>query len=91
MLQYVESIATREQRYPQSEFVRGNEIEHAFKLCEKILDGKLCTFVDIDEMQYRFMLGKETVAAVFVLRRLPEESDLKPRSCFLPREINPLA
>ena len=45
-------------------------LEHAFKLYEKILDGRLREVVDIDKMQYGFMLGRGTVDAVFVLRRL---------------------
>ena len=42
-------------------------LEHAFKLYEKILDGRLREVVDIDKMQYGFMPGRGTVDAVFVL------------------------
>ena len=34
------------------------------------LDGHLYEVVDVDKMQYGFMPGRETVDAVFVLRRL---------------------
>ena len=45
-------------------------MDHAFKLYEKILDGRLHEVVGIDKMQYGFMPGRETVDAVFVQRRL---------------------
>ena len=47
-------------------------LEHAFKLYE-ILDGHLREVVNIDKMQYGFMLGRGTVDAAFVLRRLTEK------------------
>ena len=50
---------------------------HAFKLYEKILDGRLREVVDIDKMQYGFMPGRGTVDAVFVLRRLTEKFKAK--------------
>ena len=43
-------------------------LEHAFKLFEKILDGRLREVVDIDKMQYGFMPERGIVNAVFVLR-----------------------
>ena len=48
-------------------------LEHAFKLYEKILDGRLREVVDIDKMQYGFMPGRGTIDAVFVLRRLTDK------------------
>ena len=45
-------------------------LKHAFKLYEKILEGRLREVVDIDKMQYGFMPGRGTVDAVIVLRRL---------------------
>ena len=60
--------------------------------------------VDIDKMQYGFMLGRGTGDAVFVLRRLKKKNtDPKIKSCFflfadlentfdqVPREVIPLA
>ena len=38
--------------------------------------------VDIDKMQYVFMPGKETIDAVFVLRRLTEKSRAKNNKLF---------
>ena len=48
-------------------------LEHAFKLYEKILDGRLREVVDIDKMQYGFL----PVDAVFVLRRPTEKCRAK--------------
>ena len=45
-------------------------LEHAVKLYEKILDGRLYEMVDTDKMQCGFMPGRGTVYTVFVLRRL---------------------
>ena len=39
-------------------------LEHAFKLYEKILDGRLREVVDIDKMQFGFMPGRGIVSAV---------------------------
>ena len=47
-------------------------LEHAFKLYEKVLDGRLGEVVDTDKMQYGFMPGRGTVDAVFILRRLSQ-------------------
>ena len=57
-------------------------LEHAFKLYEKILDGRLREVVDIDKMQYGFMPGRGTVDTVFVLRRLTEKFRAKNKKLF---------
>ena len=56
--------------------------EHALKLYEKSLDGRLRELVDIDKMQYGFMPGRGTVDAVFVLRRLTEKFRAKNKKLF---------
>ena len=57
-------------------------LQHAFKLYEKVLDGRLREVVDIDKMQYEFMPGRATVDAVFVLRRLSEKFRAKIKKLF---------
>ena len=57
-------------------------LKHAFKLYEKILDGRLREVVDVDKMQYGFMPGRGTVDAVFVLRRLMEKFRAKNKKLF---------
>ena len=54
----------------------------AFKLYEKISDGCLREVVDIDKMQYGFMLGRGTVDAALVLKTL-KKSEPKIRGCLL--------
>ena len=61
---------------------RGIKLEYAFKLYEKILDGRLHKVVDIDKMQYGFMPGRGTVDSVFVLRRLTEKFRAKNKKLF---------
>ena len=57
-------------------------LEHAFKLYEKILDGRLRDVVDVDKMLYAFMPGRETVDVVFALRRLTEKFRAKNKKLF---------
>ena len=64
-------------------FYRGIKLsENAFKLYEKVLDGRLREVVDIDKMQYGFIPGRGNVDAVFVLRRLSEKVRAKNKKLF---------
>ena len=58
-------------------------LEHAFKLYERVLDGRLREVVDIDKMQYGFMPGRGTADGVFVLRRLSEKLRAKNKLFFV--------
>ena len=57
-------------------------LEYAFKLYVKVLDGCLREFVDIDKIQYGFMLWRGTVDVVFVLRRFSEKFRSKNKKLF---------
>ena len=57
-------------------------MEHAFKLDEKILDGRLLEVVDIDKM-HGFMPGRGSVDAVFIPRRLTEKFRTKNKLIFV--------
>ena len=57
-------------------------LEYAFKLYEKVLDGRLSEVVDIDKMQYGCMPRRGTVDAVFVLRGLSEKLRAKNKLFF---------
>ena len=46
------------------------------------MDRHLCEVVDIDKMQYGFMLGRGTGDAVFVLRRLSKKHRPKNKKLF---------
>ena len=61
-------------------------LEHAFKLYEKVLDGRFREVVDIVKMQYGFMSGRGTVDAVFVQRRLNEKFRAKNKYVFVDLE-----
>ena len=66
-------------------FYRGTKLlEHAFKLYEKVFDGRLHEVVDLQyKMQYELMPGRGTVDVVFVLRRLSEKFRAKNKKLFL--------
>ena len=56
-------------------------LEHAFKIYEKVLDGRwMRVVVDIDKMEFGFMPGRVTVDTVFVLRRFSEKFRAKNKS-----------
>ena len=57
-------------------------LEHAFKLYKKVWDGRLREVVDTDKRQHRFMPGRGTADAVFVLRRLGEKFRAKNKKLF---------
>ena len=57
-------------------------LEHAFKLYEKVFDGRLREVVDVDKMQYGFMPRRGTVDTVFVLRKLGEKFRAKNMKLF---------
>ena len=60
-----------------------NLLKHAFKLYEKVFNGRLLEVVDIDKMQYGFMPGRGTVDTVFVLMRLSEKFRAKNKFIFI--------
>ena len=60
-----------------------NLLKNAFKLYEKVFNGRLLEVVDIDKMQYGFMPGRGTVDAVFVLMRLSEKFRAKNKFIFI--------
>lgn len=57
-------------------------LEHAFKVYEKVLYGRLTKLVGIDKMQYRIMLGKGTVDPVLILTRLTEKFKSENKKLF---------
>ena len=57
-------------------------LEHAFKLYEKVLDGRLGEVIDIDKMKYGFISVIGTVDTVLVLWRLSEKSRAKNKKLF---------
>ena len=48
-------------------------LQHAMKIVERVLESKIRGLITIDDMQFRFMPGKGTTHALFILRRMQEE------------------
>ena len=56
-------------------------LEHAMKIVERVLQRKIRTLVNLNEMQFEFMPGKGTVDAIFIVRRMQEEYQKKDKLC----------
>ena len=48
-------------------------LEHAMKIMERVLESRLRSQVEIDNMQFGFTPGKSTTDAIFILRQLQEK------------------
>ena len=48
-------------------------LEHAMKVIERVLEGRIRDQIDIDEMQFGFMPGRGTTDAIFIVRQLQEK------------------
>ena len=48
-------------------------LEHAMKIVERVLERRIRELVNVDSMQFGFMLGRETTDALFVVRRMQEK------------------
>ena len=64
-------------------------LEHAMKIVKTVLERRIQTLVNLNEMQLGFMPEKETVDAIFIVRRMQEEyqkMDKKLYMCFVDME-----
>ena len=52
-------------------------LEHAMKIVETVPERQIRPLVNLNEMQFGFMPGKETVDAIFIVRRIQEEYQKK--------------
>ena len=48
-------------------------LEHAMKVFERVIEGRLRKIVKIDSMQFGFMSGRGTTDAIFIVRQLQEK------------------
>ena len=48
-------------------------LEHAMKIVETVPERQIRPLVNLNEMQFGFMPGKDTVDAIFIVRRIQEE------------------
>ena len=58
-------------------------LEHAMKIVEKVLESRIRTLINLNEMQFGFMQGKETVDAIFIVRRMQEEYQKKGKKLYM--------
>ena len=56
-------------------------LEHAMKIVERVLERRIRTLVNLNEMQFGFMPGKGTVNAIFIVRRMQKDIKRRTRSC----------
>ena len=63
-------------------------LEHAMKLVERVLERRIQTLVNLNELQFGFMSGKGSMNAIFIVRRMQEEyqKDKKLYMCFVDME-----
>ena len=64
-------------------------LEHAMKIVERVLERRIRTLINLNEMQFGFMPGKGTVDAIFIVKRMQEEyqkKDKKLYMCFVDME-----
>ena len=58
-------------------------LEHAVKLVERVLERRIRTLLNFNEMQFGFMPGKETVNAIFIVRRMLEQYQKKNKKLYI--------
>ena len=75
-------------------------LEHAMKVLERVIGGKLRKIVRIDSMQFGFRAGRSTTDAFFTVRQLQEKYLVKSKDMWMafvdlekafdrvPREVN---
>ena len=58
-------------------------LEHAMKIVEKVLQRRIRTLIILNEMQFGFMPGKETMHAIFIVRKMQEKYQKKDKKLYL--------
>ena len=51
----------------------GKLLEHAMKVLERVIEGRVGKIVKIDNMQFGFMAGRSTTDAIFIVHQLQEK------------------
>jgi len=52
-------------------------LEHAMKVVERIFEYRILQQIEIDDMQFGFMKGKETTDAIFTAKQMQENFRVK--------------
>ena len=66
-----------------------NLLEHAIKIVERVLERRIRTLNNLNKMQFGLMLGKETLDAIFMERKMQkgfQKQDKKLYMCFVDME-----
>ena len=58
-------------------------LEHAMKIVERVLERRIRTLVNLNEMQFGFMPGKGTVVLIFIVRRMQKEYQKKDEKLYM--------
>ena len=53
------------------------------KVVERVLVKRLCRIMSVDEMKFGFMPERGTIDAVFILRRMQEEYQVKGKKLYM--------
>ena len=64
-------------------------LEHGMKIVERLLEKRIRALVEVDDMQFGLMPGRETTDGLFIVRRMQEEyrkKDKKLYMCFVDLE-----
>ena len=58
-------------------------LEHGMKIIERVLEKRIRTMVEVDNMQFGFLPGRETIDALFMERRMEEEYTEKDKKLYI--------
>ena len=58
-------------------------LEHAMKVLERVIEGRLRKIVKIDNMQFGFMSGRSTTDAIFIVHQLQEKYLAKSKDLWM--------
>ena len=53
------------------------------EIVERVLERRIGTLINLNNMQFGFMPGKETVDAIFIVRRMQEECQKKDKKLYM--------
>ena len=58
-------------------------LEHAMKIVKTLLERRIRTLIDFNEMQFRFVPGKRIVDTIFIVRRMHEQYQKKDKKLYM--------
>ena len=58
-------------------------LEHAMKVLERVIEGRVRKILKIDSMQFGFMAGRGTIDAIFIVRQLQEKYMAKNKELWM--------